>query len=78
MPMLSCAGQTTAFHGGVDDEGRDGGGSQICTAVRLSWQPITPAQLLAMPSCSPGEQTGAAPRLALLAVWLGNERLAAT
>lgn len=36
-----------------DADGGEGGGSQICTAVRLSWQPITPVQLHAMPSCPP-------------------------
>lgn len=39
------------------------GGSQICRAVRLSWQPITPVQLCAMLCCplvnwSPQTQAG--------------------
>lgn len=51
----------------------DGGSHQICRAVRLSWQPITPVQLRAMPSCSPVNKLEPAPRLALLAVWMGSE-----
>lgn len=65
--MLSYGSQTGPVVGG------DGGSHQICRAVRLSWQPITPVQLCAVPSCPPVNKLEPAPRLALLAVWMGSE-----
>lgn len=56
--MLSNPGQAALC--GVGDC-LDGGGSQICTAVRLSWQPIKPVQLHSMPSCPPVNKLGPSP-----------------